>query len=33
MVITGRGFHTLKYTYKVIRAGSFVIGGWSGGSS
>ena len=33
MVITGRGFRTLKYTYKVTRAGGFVIGGWIGGAS
>ena len=33
MVITGRGFRTLKYTYKVIRHGSLVIGGWIGGVS
>jgi hypothetical protein len=33
MVITGRGFHTLKYSYKVFRHGSLVIGGWIGGSS
>jgi len=33
MVITGRGFRTLTYTYKVIRTGGFVIGGWIGGAS
>lgn len=32
MVITGRGLRTLKYTYKVTRAGGFVIGGWIGGA-
>ena len=31
MVITGRGFPTLTYTYKVFRGGSLVIGGWGGG--
>jgi hypothetical protein len=29
MVITGHGFRTLRYTYKVTRAG----GGWIGGAS
>jgi hypothetical protein len=33
MVITGRGFRTLRYTYKVTRAGGLVIGGWIGGTS
>jgi hypothetical protein len=33
MVITGRGFRTLKYAYKVFRHGSLVIGGWIGGIS
>jgi hypothetical protein len=33
MVITGRGFRTLKYAYKVFRHGSLVIGGWIGGVS
>jgi hypothetical protein len=33
MVITGRGFRTLRYTYKVTRAGGLVIGGWTGGPS
>jgi hypothetical protein len=33
LVIAGRGFRTLKYTYKVTRAGGFVIGGWTGGAS
>jgi len=33
MVITGRGFRTLKYTYKVFRHGSVVIGAWIGGAS
>ena len=33
MVITGRGFRTLKYTCKVSRAGGPVIGGWIGGAS
>jgi len=33
MVITGRGFRTLTYTYKVFRHGSLVIGGWEGGIS
>jgi hypothetical protein len=33
MVITGRGFRTLRYTYKVIRAGGFVVGSWIGGAS
>jgi poly(3-hydroxybutyrate) depolymerase len=33
MVITGRGFRTLTYTYKVFRHGSVVIGGWLGGAS
>jgi hypothetical protein len=28
MVITGRGFRTLIYTYKVSRGGNLVIGGW-----
>jgi hypothetical protein len=32
MAITGRGFRTLKYTYKVTRAGGLVIGGWIGGT-
>jgi len=31
MVITGRGFPTLTYTYKVFRGGSLVIGSWGGG--
>jgi hypothetical protein len=33
MVITGRGFRTLKYTYKVSRGGGLVFGGWVGGAS
>jgi hypothetical protein len=33
MVITGRGVRTLKYTYKVFRHGSLVIGAWLGGAS
>jgi hypothetical protein len=33
MVITGRGFRTLTYAYKVFRAGSVVIGSWIGGAS
>jgi hypothetical protein len=33
MVITGRGFRTLTYTYKVFRTGSVVIGSWVGGAS
>jgi poly(3-hydroxybutyrate) depolymerase len=33
MVITGRGFRTLTYTYKVFRHGSVVIGAWIGGAS
>ena len=33
MVITGRGFRTLKYAYKVFRHGTLVIGGWIGGVS
>jgi hypothetical protein len=32
MVITGRGFHTLTYTYKVFRHGSLAIGYWTGGA-
>jgi len=31
MVITGRGFRTLTYTYGVLGSGSFVSGGWTGG--
>jgi hypothetical protein len=33
MVITGRGFRTLTYTYKVFRHGSLAIGYWTGGAS
>jgi hypothetical protein len=33
MVITGRGFPTLRYTYEVLRTGSVVTGGWSGGAA
>lgn len=33
MVITGHGFRTLTYTYKVFRHGSVVIGSWIGGTS
>jgi hypothetical protein len=33
MVITGRGFRTLRYTYKVFGHGSFAAGGWIGGGS
>ena len=33
MVITGRGFRTLTYTYKVFRHGSLVFGSWAGGAS
>jgi hypothetical protein len=33
MVITGRGFRTLTYTYKVFRGNGLVIGGWVGGVS
>jgi len=33
MVITGRGFRTLRYSYEVLRHGSLVIGGWIGGAS
>jgi hypothetical protein len=33
MVITGRGFRTLTYTYKVFRHGSLVIGAWIGGAA
>ena len=33
MVITGRGFRTLTYTYKVFRHGGLVIGAWIGGAS
>ena len=33
MVITGHGFRTLKYTYKVLRGGGQVIGAWIGGAS
>jgi hypothetical protein len=29
MAITGRGFRTITYTYRVFRHGSLVIGGWS----
>jgi len=32
MVITGRGFRTLTYTYKVFRGGGLVIGSWIGGA-
>ena len=32
MVITGRGFRTLTYTYKVFRHGSLVTGAWIGGA-
>jgi hypothetical protein len=32
MVITGRGFRTLRYTYEVFGHGSVVIGGWIGGT-
>lgn len=28
MVITGRGFRTLTYTYKVFRQGGLVTGAW-----
>ena len=33
MVITGRGFRTLKYTYEVFGHGSLVNGTWIGGAS
>ena len=33
MVVTGRGFRTLTYTYKVFRGGRLVFGGWEGGTS
>jgi hypothetical protein len=33
MVITGRGFRTLKYTYRVTRVRGAVFGSWSGGQS
>jgi hypothetical protein len=33
MVITGRGFRTLKYTYEVFGHGSLVNGAWIGGAS
>jgi hypothetical protein len=33
MVITGHGIRTLKYTYKVSRAGGLVFGSWVGGAS
>jgi len=33
MVITGRGFRTLTYTYQVLRGGGLVIGSWIGGVS
>jgi len=33
MVITGPGFRTLTYTYKVFGHGSLVIGSWIGGAS
>jgi hypothetical protein len=33
MVISGHGFRTLKYTYKVFRSGSLVFGSWVGGAS
>jgi hypothetical protein len=33
MVITGRGFRTLRYTYKVFGHGSLVFGAWIGGAS
>ena len=32
MVIAGRGFRTLTYTYKVFGHGSFVAGAWIGGA-
>jgi serine/threonine protein kinase len=32
MVITGRGFRTLTYTYEVSREGSIVQGAWIGGA-
>lgn len=32
MVITGRGFRTLKYTYRVSRGGGLVFGSWVGGA-
>jgi hypothetical protein len=28
MVISGHGFRTLTYVYKVLRGGGTVIGGW-----
>ncbi len=33
MVITGRGFRTLTYTYEVFGHGSAVAGAWIGGAS
>jgi hypothetical protein len=33
MVITGRGFRTLTYTYKVFRGNGLVVGSWIGGTS
>jgi hypothetical protein len=33
MVITGHGFRTLTYKYKVFRGGGMVFGGWIGGAS
>ena len=32
MVITGHGFRTLTYRYKVARSGGMVFGGWDGGA-
>ena len=32
MVITGHGFRTLMYRYKVFRGGGQVVGGWVGGA-